>query len=532
MRPEDNIKQLIENAKVRIDQDVKKVSLDELTNELEKFKKTASAETQPNVWRIIMNNKMTKFAVAAVIMAGVFLFFVSSQRSLYAQVTKSIESAKTIHVISESLKDGKWSKTSEVWYGADQGIVESSWKNGERSHIRIDNGQYMWIYNQGNSFAKRSKTVDPIGVAKKILNTEKFKNDAVREPSKDKVVNSVNYSAYTLSNPKKTWQMTSWLDDNNRVRCWEKMRLLESGQWRKYRIAKVTYDIELDSKVFLPDFGKDVEIFEVGKKMVGHFKLDEAIFIKEELGLVFAIHELVKCDAGLMAVSSIRPADKWKHLAKTREGRIAIYNYASYQFGSNWRRIGKYGRGHSSEPISMAVLYQSDLEVQWTFFMPRGFDLQDEDKWEFEVYLNTHGKLAEERKQAGLPVRERFKPMGSVDLPEESTSLNEILNKIYLAASELEPFTNYGKLTLKSIPFTDEEMDAYVKEHPNSGETREYRSGDRSKSARLHHGQSDNPSKIEIDDWYKDRLDYLEERNDIYNNFLEEVKRREMRDQK
>ena len=63
MRPAENIKQLIKNAKVKIDQDVKKASLDELVNELEKPKTVASAQTQPDIWRIIIKSKIRKLLI-------------------------------------------------------------------------------------------------------------------------------------------------------------------------------------------------------------------------------------------------------------------------------------------------------------------------------------------------------------------------------------------------------------------------------------------------------------------------------------
>jgi hypothetical protein len=70
MRPAENIKRLIKNSKVMINPEVKRAALEELVNELEQTRKTTSAETQPNIWRRIMQSKMTKFATVA---AGVVL---------------------------------------------------------------------------------------------------------------------------------------------------------------------------------------------------------------------------------------------------------------------------------------------------------------------------------------------------------------------------------------------------------------------------------------------------------------------------
>jgi hypothetical protein len=74
MRPAENIERLIENAQININQEVKRDALAELVNELESSKIGSPTETMPNIWRIIMKSKITKFAAAAaVIIVAVFI---------------------------------------------------------------------------------------------------------------------------------------------------------------------------------------------------------------------------------------------------------------------------------------------------------------------------------------------------------------------------------------------------------------------------------------------------------------------------
>src|SRR3989339_2149319 len=73
MRPADNIKRLIKNAKITINPDVKNVALKELINELEMREANGSAIPEPNIWRIIMKSKITKLAAAAVIIIAVLV---------------------------------------------------------------------------------------------------------------------------------------------------------------------------------------------------------------------------------------------------------------------------------------------------------------------------------------------------------------------------------------------------------------------------------------------------------------------------
>ncbi len=56
MRPAENIKRLIKNARIVINPEVKNAALKELINELEKSKITGLAGTKPNIWRIIMKS--------------------------------------------------------------------------------------------------------------------------------------------------------------------------------------------------------------------------------------------------------------------------------------------------------------------------------------------------------------------------------------------------------------------------------------------------------------------------------------------
>ena len=67
MKPAENIKQLIENAKIVMNPETKKAALAELINELEKPAVVSSDGAKPNIWRLIMKSKAAKIAAAAVI---------------------------------------------------------------------------------------------------------------------------------------------------------------------------------------------------------------------------------------------------------------------------------------------------------------------------------------------------------------------------------------------------------------------------------------------------------------------------------
>jgi outer membrane lipoprotein-sorting protein len=98
MRPEDEIKRLVKDAKVIIDPAVKRDALKELIDQLEKPETIRSAETEPNTWRIIMKSRTIKLAAAAVIMIAVILglpFLPKSTTSpTLAEILEKVEQTK------------------------------------------------------------------------------------------------------------------------------------------------------------------------------------------------------------------------------------------------------------------------------------------------------------------------------------------------------------------------------------------------------------------------------------------------------
>jgi len=73
MKSTKNIEKLIQKINATPDARMDQKTLDDTLLAQEKSKKTSSADTPPNIWRIIIKNKMTKFAAAAVIIIAVLI---------------------------------------------------------------------------------------------------------------------------------------------------------------------------------------------------------------------------------------------------------------------------------------------------------------------------------------------------------------------------------------------------------------------------------------------------------------------------
>jgi hypothetical protein len=299
-----------------------------------------------------------------------------------------------------------------------------------------------------------------------------------------------------------------WIDQEGRFRRFEE-KVLENGIWKTVELVKVEYDVDLDHWVFQPDFGGDVEIVDGTELLETHFALDNAIFKKEEMGLVFAVHELQRCQDDLIfAATSLRPTEETLKEIKSKDTRAK--NYGDYQFGSCFERNDDTSYT-SYIPIELGWIYHGGLKVTWTVFVPKGFEPGQVSQCKFELnYLYTDGKLALKRKKAGLPDRKRFKPIATLPLPAEKANLENQISKVYDLVALLEPIVSEKHLILKSIPFTDEEMDEFVNKIPADSIAKLWKA-DQKESARLSHGQSQRPSTISKHNWAEDRLKYIEE---------------------
>jgi hypothetical protein len=494
---------------------------------IEQLDKKEPAKTIGIHWGNVIKSPFTKVAAAAVVVIALLLLFNNSQATLYAQVIKAMKEARTIHVVGEWKSNGQWRKNVEIWYQNGVGEKRIAWR-GDKQTIRIDNGKYIWEYTSGNDFASRNKSTGLTQLPGEILDIQRYLKECERDPAGDKVIDGFKCELYTATRLRDSEgnRILFWVDEQMRLRKFEE-HVLRDGRWEDDEYGEVKYDVAFESNIFVPDFGPNVKIVEADEMLDLYSDPNEALFTREELGLIFSVHKLVKCREGLIfAVTSVRPTDIWRR--KVRSSDFAAWNYGHFSLGSSWKRLDKYGRGLSYQPIELGEIYHGGLQVKWTLFFPQGFEPEGPKECELEVYLGTIGSLYEKRTKEGLPTNQRFKPIAVLPLPEEQTTLEQVLDDTFKSLSDLEPYAARDSLTLQSVPFTEQEMEEYINTLPDdSDDARRYRSD---KSIRLHHGRTSKPSRISKEDWVKDRMDYLKEIENNYKEFLQEVEKRDQRD--
>lgn len=98
MRPTDKIKQYIKNIQVKTNPKVNQAVLDDLLDRLDAAQSKQTQAPQPNIWRTMMKNRITKVSAAAAILivGAVILSQFAFPGVTFAKVIKPIMEARTI----------------------------------------------------------------------------------------------------------------------------------------------------------------------------------------------------------------------------------------------------------------------------------------------------------------------------------------------------------------------------------------------------------------------------------------------------
>lgn len=114
MKSKDDIHSLIKKLHVEPSADMDANVHGRITQALEEWKQTTPASGEPNIWRIIMKSKLTKVAVAAVVMIGVIIgvgYFggrMDGSSVAWAQVAERVQKTKAFvyHMHMTSITEG------------------------------------------------------------------------------------------------------------------------------------------------------------------------------------------------------------------------------------------------------------------------------------------------------------------------------------------------------------------------------------------------------------------------------------------
>ena len=177
MTPIDKIKKFIKNTNINTDPDTDRKVLNELLAELESAK-SPDANSHPDVWRMIMNNKITKYAAAAIVLLAVILSLTVIEKTTpvaIADIVKAMHSVRYLHLkIIRAESEG----IDEAWIQFDH--------IGNVQNIR------MQIYSQTEAAAEGPKVaVWKEGKAKVWIKEKNVLMTVPEQDAADQILNAV-----------------------------------------------------------------------------------------------------------------------------------------------------------------------------------------------------------------------------------------------------------------------------------------------------------------------------------------------------
>ena len=121
MRPAENIEKLIKNINIDTNAKIDEAVLVEVVKAFEKSKAKKTSATEQNIWRIIMKSKITKIAIATLIIIAVFVFFnpfgnlPDGTSVAFGKVIANLRSARTVSFTITIEEEGQEPQTMYCW---------------------------------------------------------------------------------------------------------------------------------------------------------------------------------------------------------------------------------------------------------------------------------------------------------------------------------------------------------------------------------------------------------------------------------
>lgn len=438
MKTANQIEQIVRNKRVKTDAILDERILADARDVFLSSMKGKIAVLRPAlpVWRVVVKSRITKVAIAAAIIV-VGLVILSSQQSLYAQVVKAMEEARTFHAVIKESRGGQWFRDWDIKYDRRLGVVEEN-RYKDMTTVEIDNGQQQWRYKAEGGHIVQYKSNQKVEEYARKFCEDWLWHNIKRKASGDKVIDGVLCKMYTLSNLGNEYGAI-WATDENRVMQFE-VTIEECGQEVGLQ-GVIEYDKPFDADLFSTDFGTDMKVVNPRELIEEYFPLEGAIFKRESLGFVFAVHELKYCGDGFKyLVCSNRLSDETrKEFGEMNAG--AYYGQADLFDPEN--------RGHL---MLLARMIHDGIRVDW-YIIPPSAGEGEEGRitgCNVDVIVTTANQLQEQCEAQGMPIRDKFRlkiPMGEPGEQQPLLSVSEVSREVYSLGSELDHFVQSLNLT-------------------------------------------------------------------------------------
>ena len=301
MRPTEKIKTFFAKSKVKVNSEFDDKILSDVFTIYEKSKINTPADLWPGIWRIIMKSKITKFAVAAVmIIVAVLLVTVLDKSTLSAyaleQTMKAYEGLRFVHI--KDFKDGE-SEPTEFWVELDEQEqvkrVRASlpvWAEREGPMVAVWNDCkfHIWVEKENLLVTKHAesfglemlelvKKCDPISVVKELRQLEVEGKVEIKTSKPELKSEPIVITAKSLPQSNDVEQIVLFVDQNTKLVTRAVINKPKSGYQHSWEFSD--YNIAVDESFFtLSEVPENAERLRV-------VKYDrEARYDQTEIGLV------------------------------------------------------------------------------------------------------------------------------------------------------------------------------------------------------------------------------------------------------
>jgi hypothetical protein len=155
MNSAEKIKRLFAKSDVRVNSKLDDRIINDALTAIDKFEKSEPISVEPNIWRIIMKNRITKLATAGIVIvilsAGIYLFTDSGTSVALGQVKAAMEKIDWVHSSSEGT-------SLEGWFAFESKVIIEKQEDGTINYFNFrDNRQYF--YDPGTETIEIAKIV-------------------------------------------------------------------------------------------------------------------------------------------------------------------------------------------------------------------------------------------------------------------------------------------------------------------------------------------------------------------------------------
>lgn len=266
MIPSDKIEKAIKQLSDHTTADMDKRTLADVYSAMDESKSRSCSDRA--AWRIIMQNRLTKFAVAAVIIfvttLGLNLLSDSTGSELYAATIKALENVKTVHIsgwttrvrprystssdkkLDESkqyqVDEWQWVDKSGKWCNYSKQGPITTWENNERCYEYQENHDRLYI----KKGAKVRSISDRFKFIADRLETLKERKSKITElPTR--MINGNKAKGFRVERSNK--RTVFWIDTETDLMLESSSYYLKEGQWVQWRHGSLTYDRKVPNEI-------------------------------------------------------------------------------------------------------------------------------------------------------------------------------------------------------------------------------------------------------------------------------------------